>query len=244
MMGQRCKLSRFVALMAWVGLFAYGCAPPSFRAHPHFEARSRDIRSPGLLSPDVKVYEFTAGGVRELRDDWCAKGKENMQSAVVGCFRDQPWEVRPITVDKDLEEEMEDIYALYRAVSVSILTHTYGEFLFPEKMKNFDYSIGSIEVITNRYGVDALIFVYGFDEISTPGRKALTVAAIIAGAVTGVMIIPRGGITFVSVALVEPKGSILWFNFKGGQGAYDLRDPESATKLVKLVLSEFPRLKK
>lgn len=236
---RRNQLFRIVVMVAWVGFLTYGCAPPSFRAHPQFETRSKDIRSPGLLSPDVKVYEFTAGGVRELRDDWCLKGKENVQNAILGCFREKPWEVKPITVDKDLEEELEDIYALYRAVSHCILRHTYGEFMFPEKVKNFDYSIGSVESLTKRYGVDALIFVYGFDEISTAGRKALTAAAVIAGAFTGVMIIPRGGITFISVAVVDPTGTILWFNFKGAQGAYDLRDPESATKLVKTILSEF-----
>lgn len=243
-MKQSQRLLTTVAFVAGMGIFLYGCAPPSFRAHPQFEARTRAIRSPGLLSPDVKIYEFTAGGVRELRDEWCAKGKENVQNAVTGCLRENLWEVKPIVLDKDLEEEMEDIYALYRAVSVSILRHTYGEFLFPEKVKNFDYSVGSLENITRRFGADALIFVYGFDEISTAGRKALTAAAVIAGAFTGVMIIPRGGITFVSVAVVEPAGTILWFNCKGGQGAYDLRDPESATELVRRVLSELPRFQK
>jgi hypothetical protein len=206
--------------------------------------RTKDIKTTGLLSPDIKIYEFTAGGVRELRDDWCSKGRENVQGALIECLREKPLEVKPITFDQEMEEEMQDIYALYRAVSTSINTHTYGDFKFPGKMKIFDYSIGSIDKILQKHGTDALIFVYGFDEISTGGRKALQAAGIVAGALTGVVVIPRSGFTVVNVALVDPSGAILWYNIKGSQGGYDLRTPESATKFIRAVLSDYPGVKR
>ncbi len=229
---------------------AFGCAPLTKTAHPEFETRAKDIKTIGLLSPDIKIYQFTAGGIRELKDDWCVKGKENVQRAVIECLREKPSEVRPITMDKEMEEEMEDIYALYRAVSASIILHTRGENKFPEKQKNFDYSIGSVENILKRYGGDALIFVTGFDEISSAGRQALKAIGIIAGVaaaaagVGGAVIIPRSGITIVSVALVDPSGTVLWYNIKGSEGGYDLRDPESATKLIREILSDYPGAKK
>jgi len=224
---------------------AYGCAPlKPYRAHPEFEMLAKNIKTTGLLSPDVKIYEFTAGGLRELRDDWCAKGKENVQGALIQCFREKPLEIKPITIDKEMEEEMEDIYALYRAVSISINIHTYGDFKFPEKTKKFDYSIGPIENILQQYGVDTLIFVYGFDEISTGGRKALQTIGFIASALTGVVAMPRSGITVVNVAVVDPSGTILWYNLKGSQGGYDLRDPQSAINLIKTVLSDYPGVMK
>jgi len=230
---------------------AFGCASVTpYRAHPEFEMRTENIKTSGLLSPDIKIYEFTAGGVRELRDDWCTRGKENVQGALLECLREKPLVVKPVTVDKDLEQEMEEIYALYRAVSASINTHTYGEFKFPEKTKNFDYSIGSVEKILQRSEADALIFVNGFDEISTAGRKALKVVGFIAGiaaaaaGVGGAVPIPRSGITVISVALVDPSGNILWYNIKGSEGGYDLRKPESATELVREILSEYPGARK
>ena len=56
--------------------------------------------------------------------------------------------------------------------------------------------------------------------------------------------IPRGGITQVSVGIVDASGSILWYNVKASEGGYDLRDRESATKLLAEILSDLPRFKK
>jgi fructose-specific phosphotransferase system IIC component len=87
-----------------------------------------------------------------------------------------------------------------------------------------------------------MLFVYGFDEISTSGRKALTFLSIIAGAFTGVAIVPRAGITSISIALVDASGTILWYSIKGSEGGFDLRDPESASRLLRGILSGFPNL--
>jgi hypothetical protein len=111
-------------------------------------------------------------------------------------------------------------------------------------MKNFDYSIGPIDKILQKHGTDALIFVYGFDEISTGGRKALQAAGIIAGALTGVVVLPRSGFTVINAAIVDPSGAVLWYNVKGSQGGYDLRNPESATNFIRSVLSDYPGIKK
>jgi len=232
----------FLAILC-LSLIAFGCAPKAYRAHPELEMRSKDINTPGLISPDVKIYELTAGGVRELRDDWCIKGEKNVMGAITECCREKEAEIKTLTIDEEIEEEMKDIQALYRAVSSSIQLHTYGPHVFPEKKENFEYSIGSVERILRKFRSDALIFVYGFDEESTTGRKALHAAGIIAGAFTGVVVTPRYAITSVSVALVEESGTILWYcvNTKPG---YDLRKPESASKLVKHILSDFPRLGK
>jgi hypothetical protein len=253
---ERRKKMRMRLIKSFVILFALyllslvvGCATTPKTIHPEFETRSRDIKTAGLISPDIKIYELTAGGLRELKDDWCAKGKENVQKAMIECLREKPLEIRPITMDREMEEEMEEIYALYRAVSSSIIMHTVniqGGNIFPEKVKTFDYSIGSMEKILKKYGGDGLIFVTGFDEISSAGRQTLKAVGIIAGialaasGVGGAMIIPRSGVTLVSVALVDSSGVILWYNIKGSEGGYDLRNPESATKLVRDILADYP----
>jgi len=62
---------------------AVSCAPITKTVCPQFEMRAKDIKTTGFLSPDINIYEFTAGGMRELRDDWYATGKENVRSAVI-----------------------------------------------------------------------------------------------------------------------------------------------------------------
>jgi len=230
-------------------LSGYGCGTADYyvikepyRIHPEFYKRALRIKTPGLIAPDVKICELTAGGVREIRDDWSAAGKQNVVDALAECLDEQACAVKTCVVGKEIEEELEDIHALYRAVSRSIQIHTYGPYPFPEKQKNFIYSVGSIENLLHRLEADALIFVYGYDEISTVGRKALTVLGVAIGAVTGVMVVPGSGITAVSVGLVDPSGAILWYNIKAGAGAYDLRKPESAKALLKDILSDLPRL--
>jgi len=231
-----------VAVMCFILLAGYGCAPPAYRIHPEFEARRQDIRAPGLIPPDVKIYEFSAGGIRELRDDWCSEGEKNLMNALMEGFEKKTCEIEVFSLDEGIRDDMEDIQALYRAVSASIQMHTYGPHVFPEKKETFDYSIGSIKDVLQKLDADAMIFVYGLDEISTGGRKALMVAGIVAGAVTGVALMPRSGITAVSVALVDSSGTVLWYGAKGGAGACDLRNAESTTNLVQTLLADFPRI--
>ena len=228
-------------------LTAFGCASlPAhrYRSHPEFETRSKLITTAGILSPDIKIYEVTAGGVRELRDDWCKTGQENVGHAAGDSFRERWVQVKIIPTEKETEEEVEDIVALYRAVNTSIISYTYGDNPFPEKVRRFEYSIGPIDSLLKRWNSDALVFIMGFDEISTSGRKALTAAAMVLGALTGVVMLPGGGITVVSIAVVDPSGNILWYNVKGSQGGHDLRDPESTRQFLKSIVSDFPGLKK
>jgi hypothetical protein len=231
------KIVILLIILASVGILIAGCAP-AFRAHPDLQARTREMKSVAVLPPDVKIYEFTAGGVRDLRDDWCATGKANMETSIGASFKDKPFEIKQVKVDKEIEEEIEDIYALYRAVSGAIILHTYNEnSRFPEKIKRFEYSLGPLGPILDHFGSDGLIFVHGEDEISTGGRKALQVFAFVVG-VPG----PRGGITAVSVALVDKTGDILWYNVKAREGSFDLRKAESCSDFVGQVLVDFPKL--
>jgi hypothetical protein len=228
-------------------LTVLGCASlpaQRYRAHPEFETRSTQIHTAGILSPDIKIYELTAGGIRELRDDWCKIGKETVGQAAGECFSERQVQVKILPIEKESEEELEDILALYRAVSRSILSHTYGDNPFPEKVKRFEYSIGPIDSLLKRWDSDALVLIMGFDEISTSGRKALTAAAMVLGALTGVVMLPGGGLTVVNMAVVDPSGNILWYNVRGSHGGHDLRDPESTRQFLKSIVSDFPGLKK
>lgn len=235
------------ALLAVILLLALsGCAADSTLRSPSSAVeRLKEIKNVYLAPPDVKVYELTAGGVREQRDDWSATAKQNLVKSAVEALKSKGLHIEQIPVESDVEDELHDIQALYRAVSLSIQMHTYNKAsLFPEKIKDFDYSVGSIDKFLDRYHSDALFFVDGYDEISTTGRKTLNTVGVVAAAVMGVVIVPRTGFTATSAALIDRSGAVLWYSVKGGSGSYDLREPGSCSGLVSSMVTDFPEVRK
>lgn len=233
--------------LAWLVVFGIafligGCAPASFRAHSDIDRRLKGVKTIGIIPADVRVYELTAGGVEELRDDWSDQGKKNVMQAAAHWFAGGPVKATGLTIRKEWEGEMEDVQALYWAVSASILQYAYGEQGLPTKKDHFEYSLGPLQKFLSAHGVDAVLLVNGFDEISTGGRKALQALSAITSVITGVRY--RSGFTGMSIALVDRSGMVLWYNVKLSEGGYDLRDAGSAQGMVELVLRDFPEAKK
>lgn len=243
------KARLFPASLAVVPLLILalsGCATDSaLRSPSNAGERLKDIKNVYLAPPDVKVYELTAGGVREQRDDWSTAAKANLVKSTVDALKNKGLQIKQVPVESDLEEELHDIQTLYRAVSLSIQTHTYNkDSLFPDKVKNFDYSVGPIDKFLDRYHSDALLFLDGYDEISTAGRKTLNTVGVVAAALMGVVIVPRGGFTATSAALIDRSGAVVWYNLKGGSGSYDLRESGSCSGLVNSMMTGFPENRK
>jgi len=220
-----------------------GCVPETYRKHPQYESRIGEIRNAGTLPVDVRVYELTAGGVTELRDDWCETGRTNIEYALTESIQKTSLNLSFLTIDEKLKAEIDDLQSLYRAVHESIVMHTYDpNNLFPHKKENFVYSLGAIDDILEKLGVDSLIFVYGSDEISSGGRQALIATGIIIGLFTGIMVAPRSGITEVSVAIVDRTGDILLFNLNRS-GGHDLREKDSSFDIMSNLISTLPMKK-
>lgn len=221
------------------------CAPKTYKTHPQFDTNCKLIKSYCLVEPDVEICEISAGGVTEIRDDWCKQGLDNVVAALQKTLDMKKVNYKRITIDDEFKQEIEDVRALYKAVSQSIRLHAIGPgpYVFPDKVKIFDYSVGPINPILDRYDCDALIIVYGTDAISTGGRKALMALGAIAGAFTGVVIMPAGGITTINFALIDEGGNVLYYTSKAG-GGFDLRNPESAMSLVNQVMAEYPECAK
>jgi len=218
-----------------------GCAPKAYRTHREAKGRGERIGSVGLAPCDTKIHSLSAGGVQELRDDWCDVARENIANAVKIELSNRSIEVTELSAAAVETEEFKEIAALYRAVSLSILQHAYGDHPFPSKQTEFDYTVGPIEDLLAATGADALIFAYGYDQISTGGRKALMFLGVLAGAVTGVVVTPVAGTSIVSIAMVDASGDILWHSVQGGTGGYDLRDATSTETLIRTMFEDFPR---
>jgi hypothetical protein len=154
----------------------------------------------------------------ELRDDWCALGKKNLEEALVEKFRKKQYSIYPPCGDSEVQKELREIQSLYAQVNKSVQLHSYGPQVFPEKVTRFEYGMGSIQRLVEACGTDSLVFVNGFDQVSPHNPK-----------------------TYVSIAVADSSGTILWYSVKGSKGGYELKDPSSTAMLVEEILSSFPK---
>ena len=194
-----------IGLCMLVLIIMTGCAP-AFRAHPQLEEKVTSIKTVAIMPPSVKVYQLAVGGDRQLMEDATPAATQHVASAieeklkghsgwVFKSFRapsailDTGHDLTPAGV----QAELEDTQALFEAVSASVLLHTYepksrgaADQTFPEKVKNFDYSLGpDVERLAKLANADALLFVSGVDHISTGGRKvAMALGVLLSAAVS------------------------------------------------------------
>ena len=241
--------SRKMALALALIIFATGCAvrKPSFRAHPDLGSRASEIRNVLFLPSRIEVFQLDAGEMEEKMDEWSDKATKNVTDIVkTELGTNSAFSLKTFSedaMDTQAESERDRTLALLDAVHLSILRHVYTNaepaYYFPEKIYNFDYSVGD-GLRTVATGSDAVLIITGVDHISTGGRVALQVASVLTGDVRGA-INPQGGVTALNAALVDSRsGSILWYNIAGSTGGHDLRDATSAAALVKELLRDFP----
>jgi hypothetical protein len=239
-----------VRRILWISLavlaFLSGCATTPYRAHPQFEERLRAGLRVAVMPPDVKVFQITAGEVREQMDEWSEAARKNVLAAIgrqVRSGRSLTFHEFDPAKSQAAREELEDATPLFQAVSLSAILHTYHpETQFQTKVERFDYSLGPLPALAEASESDALLFVIARDHISTGGRVARNIALVLIGAAAGVVIIPEAGISSMAAALVDAHtGDVLWFNTHATGGANDLRDPASAESFVTQAFEAFAK---
>ena len=237
-----------IAYILFGCLFLSACAtlPASYRMNPQLNEKLNTAKRITIIPLEIEVYELGAGGVNEKMDQWCVQAKNNVITAI-----QEQLETKPLLFIKPFQETMlseeqranlDETRALFDAVSSAIITHTYGipEQRFPEKIENFDYSLGR-EVGQLARNVDALLFVRCLDIIPTGAKQALEAGKLILGVLAGVAVPINMGGTLVSIALVYPDtGLIIWYNQHGSGISADLRDPIKTTEIVNKLLDDLP----
>jgi hypothetical protein len=235
-----------VLVLATAAYWLSACATTAtYRVNPRLAQQARKIHSVALLPTEIKVYQIDAGGVREEIEAWSAQARNNVIRAVEQTLRTRMNAAVKIVTDEALGEEMprlRDTRALYSAVSAMIFLHTVPNpnspsHFFEEKLKKFDYSLGS-DVQNLAPEQDALLLLDAEDHVWTGGRQVLQALGVILGigaaVATGAVVIPQlGGGASISAALVDSHtGDILWINTVASGAGKDLRDSVGATELV------------
>lgn len=233
-----------------------GCSTITYKAHPFLQERIKPVKRITVMPMDVEVYKVTAGGVRELVDEYTQEAKNNIKAAInnellVGnnytlSYLPQMQEM-PDGEEKSL---FKDALALYSALDTSIIAHTYPQNIsyliplggiFKDKITNFDYTFGSEINQLNPYVFgDALLFIKGGDYLSTGGRIAFMAWATLV--TLGGYTPSSAGPPHLSVALADLRtGDILWYNFLCPPSGYNFRNEELVKNFVKILLKGFPK---
>ncbi len=217
-------------------LLVSGCFPMIQNNRDALEKRAGNIKSVKVLPTEIKIFELSAGDVSELRDDWSAQARKNVEKALSDGMKGKGIKVTVLQHDAKTESAYADAIALYRAVIYSVYEHaTVGNpNLFPDKVANFDYTIGPLD--REKQKGEGLLIVIGSDEISSAGRKALRVVQ----AINPFAPPQQSGVTYVQVALIDRSGDLLWWRSFANAGGYDLRDPDSASAFIGKILGAYP----
>ena len=205
-------------LCIWLltGGLLIGCNHAADRYHPQFNAYRRQISSVLLLSPEIGVFEEMTDGRRMWRMEKSRQAQTVAFKAVAEALTARHYTVQSPGVPSTDHPEIQSVKALFRSVNRAIQLHTYGPQLYPAKIKDFEYEMGSVETILAPYHADALVLVVGHQIISTEN--------------------PR---TCLSIAVVEPGGQIIWYGMQGAREKLDLQAHTNAIALIRETLAPF-----
>lgn len=230
---------------------------PAFRANPFLKDRIQNARIVAVMPLDVEVYKVSAGGVKELVDEYSEEAKNNIKSvlenkpSITRKYRIKYFSKPEETEDLAIRQLLKDTIALFKAVNTSIISHTYNnsymrmpmQGIFSDKLNNFDYSLGpQISPLSDYIKADLFLFIRGGDFLSSGGRIALMTWYAILQAASGVTPVGlNAGPPHLSAALIDAKtGDVLWYNFFCPGAGYNFRNPKSVENFVVVLLKDFP----
>lgn len=236
---------QFIFIWLMPIIFLSGCATNNLRVSPSFSQASYHIKTIAVLPPDIKVYKLTAGGVRELMDEWNEESKALVSQALQK-YLGQRYGFHVKFIQEDLlEANCRELWvstkALYNTVAVNVLMHAYpGPNAFTSKLENFDFTLGpEVSEIAQVCDADALLFVSGYDHEATGGRIALSYWNYFMGALTGVTTILKNP-SFMSIALVDGEtGDLLSFNASPSCSEYNFRNKGNIDTLIEWLTRDF-----
>jgi len=245
-------MRRIISLFILIPFLSSCASIPKFKPNQQYESYLKTPKKIALISPDIKIFQMTAGGMTELMDEWTNEAKKNVLDYTVERINENPnISLSGIIKEEDLAEADRDflktqkgvLNAIARSVEAVYMPHS----VFGHKRKNFDYTAGpKIAKLLEFADCDAFLFVSGSNHRWTPGRTALSVASFMMGVAvsvfTGVSVYlgPLPQHEWLTIALVEAKtGDIIWVYYKSRPG--DLNADLVAKKHIGKFFYSFPK---
>jgi hypothetical protein len=224
-----------------------GCAtqPGKTAVHQNVGKSGQGMPKRVLFLPaDIRLHELSAGGVAEKVDAWSSEASANATRVVnqIATSR-HPFQIVD-SPELSAEERaiLEEHIALYDAVAGSAYFARTSMFkAWQDRGREFDYTLGpGLKALAERTNVDAALILSGSDYISTGGRKAAMLMGALLGAVTGVVVMPGGGVSFVSVGVVDLRsGDLLWFG-TDQSGSTNFQNEADLRSMIEGLFNTYP----
>jgi hypothetical protein len=216
-----------------------------------FFLRMKPVRRIALFEPDMRVFETSTGGVWEYRVDWSKTCRNLVAAVVCSTFQSMGYVMQEFRDEKN-DPPVTEIERLMKLVSERMAVRMEGERVFPDQERMPDFAVGPVTSLCDRLGVDALMFVGGFDEVYSPGRRKLvethfkffTMRWIIFGILTMTPVRTyigreRAALRFM---IVNADGTVVYFKNNSGASDQDFRDHAMLGYTVETMVTDLPRV--
>lgn len=201
------------------GILLAGCSFASERYHPDYLEYRKQIRRVLVLHPEISIFQELADGSMAWQMDQSQDAQSAALKAVTQVLAQKDYMVLPAGPQPMHNAEIRSVRTLFRSVNRSIQLHTYGPQLYPSKVKRFEYEVGPVNGLLAQYRADALVLVVGHQTLSSQRPE-----------------------TWISIAVVEPGGKVIWYGMQGAKKNLDLQSATGALALVDETLQSFSRV--
>ncbi len=203
-------------MVSLTGFFVSGCSYPSERIHPQFTSYRHAMGAMLVLVPEIGIFEQMPDGSRLFQDIQSQNARHIAQQSIAGQLLKRHFTVHTADARMMKAAEIRSITALFRSVNRCIQLHTYGPQIYPDKLKAFEYQMGPVADILKAHRADGLVLAIGHQTGSIQPAS-----------------------NWLSIAVVEPQGHIIWYGVQGSHLQFNLQSPDSVAALVADTMANF-----
>ncbi len=211
----------FICRYVWLacillGLLLSGCTSATQRIHPQLPQYQKAMDKLLVVQPEIAIFEKMADGSRLYHHHNSVRSQRLVQQAIVNQLQRRHFSVLVVTPEDMESAEVRNVTALFRSVNRSIQLHTIGPQLFPEKKAAFEYQLGSVATLLDTYQADGLVLAIGHQTgIEQPTKN------------------------WLSIAVAEPGGTIIWYAIQGDHERFNIQEEKSMQTQVASTMASF-----
>lgn len=189
-----------------------------------------------VMTPDVQLAVLTASGLQEPREDWSIAARDNLAAAIAAHVQHEGHASSALDPTTAMDGRVGQIIRLHDAVGGSILLINYYGINVPTRRDNFAWTLGEgTQELAAAHSADYALFVTARGSWSSAGRQA----AVVGMAILGVGM-PMGGQQAFASLVDLRTGNIIWFNVITAAPGQDMREPEGAAEVARVLMEEAP----